>query len=193
MTPPRTASQTRDQHSGEPASTLCTIITHHHWQTAIRELSNLLGPAETTDTEEPAVKETRNNSTPESTEEDSSANTSSEGSEEKTESLPDNSITSSFFSAYKEETMSEGGSSTPKQGPKEEKTQTQMMIEISTVVLEEMEKKKEKRSKVAAPDPFEGDRKDMKRFLMEVKIYLCMHPTDYDTDEKKCLFMLSYL
>uniref|UniRef100_A0A0W0G1Y8 Retrotransposon gag domain-containing protein n=1 Tax=Moniliophthora roreri TaxID=221103 RepID=A0A0W0G1Y8_MONRR len=179
---------------GNPTSTSHTIITRQHRQTAIRELSNLLGPAETTDTEEPIVEETRNNSTPESTEEDLSMNTSSGDFEEKTENLPDNSITSSFFSAYEEEIMSEGGSSTPKQGPKEEKTQTQMMIEISTAVLEEMEKKKkEKGSKVAAPEPFEGDRKDTKRFLMEVEIYLHMHPTDYDTDEKECLFMLSYL
>ncbi|ESK83655.1 hypothetical protein Moror_2174 [Moniliophthora roreri MCA 2997] len=90
--------------------------------------------------------------------------------------------------------MSESGSSTLKHGPKEEKTQTQMMIEISTAVLEEMEKKKkEKGSKVVALDPFEGDRKNTKRFLMEVEIYLRMHPADYDTDEKKCLFLLSYL
>ncbi|KAI3595022.1 hypothetical protein WG66_002410 [Moniliophthora roreri] len=68
-----------------------------------------------------------------------------------------------------------------------------MMIEISTAVLEEMEKKKNKGSKVATPDPFEGDRKDTKRFLMETKIYLRMHPTEYDNDEKKCLFLLSYL
>ncbi|ESK81729.1 hypothetical protein Moror_11563 [Moniliophthora roreri MCA 2997] len=148
-----------------------------------------------TDTEEQAVTRTENSSIPESIEEDSSMNTSSEDSKGKTENLPDRLTSSSFFSAYEEEeTMSEGGSSTPKRGPKEEKTQTQMMIEISTAVLEEMEKKKkEKGSKVVAPDPFEGDRKDTKRFLMEVEIYLCMHPTDYDTDEKKCLFMLSYL
>uniref|UniRef100_A0A0W0FDP1 Uncharacterized protein n=1 Tax=Moniliophthora roreri TaxID=221103 RepID=A0A0W0FDP1_MONRR len=179
---------------GNPASTSRTIITRHHWQSTIRELSNLLGPEETTDTEERTVERTANNSTPESIEEDSSTNMSSGNLEEKTENLPGNSTSSSFFSAYEEETMSEGGSSTPKQGPKEEKTQTQMMIEILTAVLEEMEKKKkEKGSKVAAPDPFEGDRKDTKRFLMEVEIYLHMHPTDYDTDEKKCLFMLSYL
>ncbi|KAI3621791.1 hypothetical protein WG66_015807 [Moniliophthora roreri] len=107
-------------------------------------------------------------------------------SEEKIEKSPDKSTSLSFFSAYEEEEiMSEGGSSTPRHGLKEEKSQTQMMIEISTAVLEEMEKKKkDKGSKVAAPDPFEGDRKDTKRFLMEVKIYLHMHPTDYDTDEK---------
>uniref|UniRef100_A0A0W0FRE2 CCHC-type domain-containing protein n=1 Tax=Moniliophthora roreri TaxID=221103 RepID=A0A0W0FRE2_MONRR len=159
-----------------PTSTSRTIITCHHWQTVIRELSNLLGPEETTDAKGQAVKRTTSNLTPESIEEGLSTNTSSEDSEEKTENLPDNLTTLLFFR------------------PKEEKTQTQMMIEISTAVLEEMEKKKkEKRSKVAAPDPFEGDRKDTKRFLMEVEIYLHMHPTDYDTDEKKCLFLLSYL
>uniref|UniRef100_A0A0W0EWC0 Retrotransposon gag domain-containing protein n=1 Tax=Moniliophthora roreri TaxID=221103 RepID=A0A0W0EWC0_MONRR len=94
--------------------------------------------------------------------------------------------------------MSEGGSSTPKLKPREDRTQMQMMmmqmmIEISTAVLEEMEKKKNKGSKVVALDPFEGDRKDTKRFLMEVKIYLWMHPTEYDNNEKKCLFLLSYL
>ncbi|KAI3609242.1 hypothetical protein WG66_010637 [Moniliophthora roreri] len=89
--------------------------------------------------------------------------------------------------------MSETGSSTPKPKPRGDLTQTQMMIEISTAVLEEMEKKKNKGSKVATPDPFEGDRKDTKRFLMEVEIYLRMHPTKYDNDEKKCLFLLSYL
>uniref|UniRef100_A0A0W0FB59 CCHC-type domain-containing protein n=1 Tax=Moniliophthora roreri TaxID=221103 RepID=A0A0W0FB59_MONRR len=113
--------------------------------------------------------------------------------EEKNENLPEESTSSSFFSAYKEGMMSEGGSSTPKPKPREERTQMQMMIEISTAVLEEMEKKKNKGSKVAAPDPFEGDRKDTKRFLMEVEIYLRMHPTEYDNDEKKCLFLLSYL
>uniref|UniRef100_A0A0W0GE76 Retrotransposon gag domain-containing protein n=1 Tax=Moniliophthora roreri TaxID=221103 RepID=A0A0W0GE76_MONRR len=90
--------------------------------------------------------------------------------------------------------MSEGGSSTPRPKPREDRTQTQMMIEISTAVLEEMEKKKKnKGSKVAAPDSFEGDRKDTKKFLMEVEIYLQMHPTKYDNDEKKCLFLLSKL
>uniref|UniRef100_A0A0W0EUI0 Reverse transcriptase n=1 Tax=Moniliophthora roreri TaxID=221103 RepID=A0A0W0EUI0_MONRR len=89
--------------------------------------------------------------------------------------------------------MSEGGSSTLKPKPREDRTQMQMMIEISTVVLEEMEKKKNKGSKVAAPDPFEGDRKDTKRFLMEVEIYLRMHSNEYNNDEKKCLFLLLYI
>ncbi|ESK83063.1 hypothetical protein Moror_16941 [Moniliophthora roreri MCA 2997] len=146
-----------------------------------------------TDTEEQIVKETQNNSTPESTEQGLPTNESSESPEPKNENSPDKSTNSSFFSAYEEETMSEGGSSIPKPKPREDRTQTQMMIEISTAVLEEMEKKKNKGSKVATPDPFKGDRKDTKRFLMETEIYLCMHPTEYNNDKKKCLFLLSYL
>ncbi|KAI3602251.1 hypothetical protein WG66_002441 [Moniliophthora roreri] len=179
---------------GNPALTSHTIITCHHQQTAIQQLSDLHGQDETTDTKEQTADETKNNSTPESIEEDSPTNENFNSPNKETENLPAELINSSFFSAYKEEIMSEDGSLTPRSKLKEEKSQTQMMIEISTVVLEEMEKKKkDKGSKVAAPDPFEGDRKDTKRFLMEVEIYLRMHPTDYDMDEKKCLFMLSYL
>uniref|UniRef100_A0A0W0FEV8 Uncharacterized protein n=1 Tax=Moniliophthora roreri TaxID=221103 RepID=A0A0W0FEV8_MONRR len=138
-----------------------------------------------TDIEEPKVEETSNNSTPDSTEPGSPVNENSGSPDEKNANLLEESTSSSFFSAFEEETMSEGGSSTPKPKPREGMTQTQMMIEISTAVLEEMEKKKNKGSKVATPDPFEGDRKDTKRFLMETEIYLRMHPTEYDNDEKK--------
>uniref|UniRef100_A0A0W0FM79 Retrotransposon gag domain-containing protein n=1 Tax=Moniliophthora roreri TaxID=221103 RepID=A0A0W0FM79_MONRR len=177
---------------GNPASTSRTIITRQHRQSALRHASELLRHEETTDIEEPKVEETSNNSTPESTESGLPVNENSELPDEKSANLPEESTSSSFFSAFEEETMSEGGSSTPKPKPREGMTQTQMMIEISTAVLEEMEKKN-KGSKVATPDPFEGDRKDTKRFLMETEIYLRMHPTEYDNDEKKCLFLLSYL
>ncbi|ESK85491.1 hypothetical protein Moror_10109 [Moniliophthora roreri MCA 2997] len=178
---------------GNPASTSHTIITCHHRQSALWQLSDLRGQEETTDTDELAADETKNNSTQESTDEGSPMNKNSGSSDEKTEKSPEESTSSSFFSAYEEETMSETGSSTLKPKPREDRTQTQMMIEISTAVLEEMEKKKNKGFKVAALDPFEGDRRDTKRFLMEVEIYLRMHPTEYDNDEKKCLFLLSYL
>ncbi|ESK94492.1 hypothetical protein Moror_8150 [Moniliophthora roreri MCA 2997] len=174
--PDRTASKTRDRHPGEPRIDFA-----------------LLGQEETTDIEERPVEETQNNSTPESTAEGSPSNENSGSPKEKNENLPEESTSSSFFSAYADEMMSEGGSSTPKPKLREDRTQTQMMIEISTAVLEEMEKKKNKGLKVAAPDLFEGDRKDTKRFLMEVEIYLRMHPNEYDNDEKKCLFLLSYM
>ncbi|ESK87187.1 hypothetical protein Moror_5858 [Moniliophthora roreri MCA 2997] len=86
--------------------------------------------------------------------------------------------------------MSGEQSSTPKREQKP-KTQEEMIISVATAVLEE--KKKDKGVKVAAPEPFDGDRKETQRFLTEVEIYLRMHPTEYDTDEKKCLFFLSYL
>uniref|UniRef100_A0A0W0FLD0 Retrotransposon gag domain-containing protein n=1 Tax=Moniliophthora roreri TaxID=221103 RepID=A0A0W0FLD0_MONRR len=152
---------------GNPASTSHTIITRHHWQSALWQLSDLCGHDETTDTEEPVAAETKNSSIPEFTDEDLPTNESFENSDEKTEKSPEESTSLSFFSAYKEGTMSKGGSSTPKPKPREDRTQMQMMIEISTA--------------------------DTKRFLMEVEIYLRMHPTEYDNDEKKCLFMLSYM
>ncbi|ESK84299.1 hypothetical protein Moror_3750 [Moniliophthora roreri MCA 2997] len=178
---------------GNPASTSCTIITRHHRQSTLRHASSLLGHEETTDIEEPKVKETANSSIPESTDKESPTSENSDSPDEKNENLPKESTNSSSSNDSEEEIMSEGGSSTPKPKPREDQTQTQMMIEISTAVLEEMEKKKNKGSKVASPDPFEGDRKDTKRFLIEVEIHLQMHPTEYNNDEKKCLFLLSYL
>ncbi|KAI3615264.1 hypothetical protein WG66_003536 [Moniliophthora roreri] len=89
-----------------------------------------------------------------------------------------------------EEEMLGEQSSTPKRDQKP-KTQEEMIINVATAVLEE--KKKEKGVKVATPDPFDGDCKETQRFLTEVEIYLRMHPTEYDIDEKKCLFFLSYL
>ncbi|ESK84198.1 hypothetical protein Moror_16972 [Moniliophthora roreri MCA 2997] len=169
---------------GNPASTSRTIITCHHCQSALRHASSLLGHEETTDIEEPKADETPSSSTPESTDKESSTSENSGSPEEKRENLPEESISSSSSNDSEEEAMSEGGSSTPKLKPREDRTQMQMMIEISTAVLEEIEKKKNKGSKVAVPDPFEGDRKDTKRFLMEVEIYLRMHPTEYDNDEK---------
>uniref|UniRef100_A0A0W0G223 Reverse transcriptase-rnase h-integrase n=1 Tax=Moniliophthora roreri TaxID=221103 RepID=A0A0W0G223_MONRR len=79
--------------------------------------------------------------------------------------------------------------------PKREWTQEEMMITVTTAVLEAVEKNKEKEksAKVAPPDFFEEDRKNMRRFLTEAEIFLCMNPKDYDTDEKKCLFLLSYM
>ncbi|ESK86423.1 pro-pol protein [Moniliophthora roreri MCA 2997] len=178
---------------GNPASTSRTIITRHHRQSALRHVSSLLGHEGTTDIEEPKVEETPNSSIPESTDSESPMSENSDSRGEKNETLPEESTSSSSSNDSEDEAMSKGGSSTLKPKPREDRTQTQMMIEISTAVLEEMEKKKNKGSKVAAPDPFEGDRKEMKRFLMEVEIYLRMHPTEYNNNEKKCLFLLSYL
>ncbi|KAI3610775.1 hypothetical protein WG66_006853 [Moniliophthora roreri] len=127
---------------------------------------------------------------------DSPYNENTESSENRTENLIGSSESISDFTPTaeeirpEEEDMSGEQSSTPKREQKP-KTQEEMIISIATAVLEE--KKKDKGVKVAAPEPFDGDRKETRRFLTEVEIYLRMHPTEYDTDEKKCLFFLSYL
>ncbi|ESK89045.1 hypothetical protein Moror_13126 [Moniliophthora roreri MCA 2997] len=89
--------------------------------------------------------------------------------------------------------MSEEGSSRPK----EEKgmTQQEMMISVATTVLDHVEKEKEKvkGAKVAPPDFFEGNRKDIRRFLTKVEIFLHMNLKDFNTNKKKCLFLLFYM
>ncbi|ESK80670.1 hypothetical protein Moror_5113 [Moniliophthora roreri MCA 2997] len=126
---------------------------------------------------------------------------SSEDLTTKKEKSPDSLPSTPDFTAFAKDPRLEidntsgEGSSTPKQEPKL-RTQEEMMISVAMAVLEEVgkkEKKKEKKAKVAAPEPFERDRKDTKWFLTEVEIFLQMHPNDYNTDEKKCLFLLSYL
>uniref|UniRef100_A0A0W0GCW9 Retrotransposon gag domain-containing protein n=1 Tax=Moniliophthora roreri TaxID=221103 RepID=A0A0W0GCW9_MONRR len=182
--------------SGHPESTRRTIITRHHRREAIRQLSDVLGPDTTTEEEIRPDDEQRNNSTPLSTLTDlpffGNIETSETGTKNSTESS--GFITPSTPTVEEprpEETeMSGEQSSTPKREQKP-KTQEEMIISVATAVLEE--KKKDKGVKVAAPEPFDGNRKETRRFLTEVEIYLRMHPTEYDTDEKKCLFFLSYL
>uniref|UniRef100_A0A0W0G5Z5 Uncharacterized protein n=1 Tax=Moniliophthora roreri TaxID=221103 RepID=A0A0W0G5Z5_MONRR len=182
--------------SGDPGSTRRTIITHHHRREAIRQLSDVLGPDITTDEGTQPDNEQRNNLTPLSTLTDLPffGNTGTSGI--RTESSIESSESSTPSTPIVEEDrpdetdMSGEQSSTPKRDHKP-KTQEEMIISVATAVLEE--KKKDKGVKVAAPEPFDGDRKETRRFLTEVEIYLHMHPTEYDTDEKKCLFFLSYL
>ncbi|ESK84298.1 hypothetical protein Moror_3749 [Moniliophthora roreri MCA 2997] len=114
-------------------------------------------------------------------------NTNFEDSKEKTEKSPDKLTGSSFFSAYEEEeTMSEGGNSTLRPGPKE-KTQTQMMIEISTVVLEEMEKKKKDKGSKGRPANLEGWYEAAIRYDEQYKYYKAVQkPKRFQiTDDKK--------
>ncbi|ESK82391.1 hypothetical protein Moror_12183 [Moniliophthora roreri MCA 2997] len=183
--------------SEDSGSTRHTIITRHHRHEAIRQLSNVLGPDTTTDNETRTDDEQRNSSTPLSTLPELPFFTNIDLFEIRTENLigsstptePSTSIAEEI--RPEEEDMSGEASSTPKQEQKP-KTQKEMIISVATAVLED-QKKKEKGTKVAAPDPFDGDRKETRRFLTEVEIYLRMHPSEYNTDEKKCLFLLSYL
>ncbi|KAI3608188.1 hypothetical protein WG66_006494 [Moniliophthora roreri] len=182
--------------SGHPESTRHTIITRHHRREAIRQLSDVLGPDTTTDDETQTDDKQRNNSTPLSTLPELPYFGNTESFEIRTENLTEslestnNSTPIVEESRPEEEDMSGEQSSTPKREQKP-KTQEEMIISVATAVLEE--KKKDKGVKVATPEPFDGDHKEMRRFLTEVEIYLHMHPTEYDTDEKKCLFFLSYL
>ncbi|KAI3613545.1 hypothetical protein WG66_006110 [Moniliophthora roreri] len=182
--------------SGHPESTRCTIITRHHRREAIRQLSDVLGPDTTTGDETRTDDKQRNSSTPISTLPDFPLFGNIDTSENRTESSIESSGSSIPSTPIVEEDrpdeteMSGEQSSTPKRDQKP-KTQEEMIISVATAVLEE--KKKDKGVKVAAPEPFDGDRKETWRFLTEVEIYLRMHPTEYDTDKKKCLFFLSYL
>ncbi|ESK83671.1 hypothetical protein Moror_2156 [Moniliophthora roreri MCA 2997] len=118
-------------------------------------------------------------------------------SENTTESLIGSSESTEGFTHSAEEqppeteTMLGEASSTPKREQKP-KTQEEMIISVATAVIEE-QKKKDKRTKVVSPEPFEGDRRETRKFLTKVEIYIRMHPSEYNTDEKKCLFLLSYL
>ncbi|KAI3595041.1 hypothetical protein WG66_002411 [Moniliophthora roreri] len=156
----------------------------------------MLGPDTTTDEGTQPDDEQRNNSTPLSTLTDlpffGNIGTSGTRTENSTESLEFSTPSTPIVEEDKpdETEMLGEQSSTPKRDQKP-KTQEEMIISVVTAVLEE--KKKDKGVKVAAPEPFDGDRKETRRFLTEVEIYLRMHPTEYDTDEKKCLFFLSYL
>uniref|UniRef100_A0A0W0FMG7 Reverse transcriptase-rnase h-integrase n=1 Tax=Moniliophthora roreri TaxID=221103 RepID=A0A0W0FMG7_MONRR len=161
----------------------------------------MLGPDTTTEEETRPDKEPKNSSTPTFTPPHLPSKENSEDLTMKKGRSPDSSPSTPEFMAFAKDpriemdNMSGEGSSTPKQEQKP-RTQEEMMISVATAVLEEVgkkEKKKEKRAKVAAPEPFEGDRKDTKWFLTEVEIFLQMHPNDYNTDKKKCLFLLLYL
>jgi hypothetical protein len=50
-----------------------------------------------------------------------------------------------------------------------------------------------KETRLSPPTPFNGDRKKLNTFLLEGAIYLTMNKKVYDDDNKKVLFMLSYM
>lgn len=51
----------------------------------------------------------------------------------------------------------------------------------------------DKEIKIGTPSVFDGDRKKMKQFIAEVKLYLTCNQGIYDTDTKKICFALSYM
>ncbi|ESK92181.1 hypothetical protein Moror_4832 [Moniliophthora roreri MCA 2997] len=125
----------------------------------------MLGPDTTTEEETQPDKEPKNSSTPTFTPPHSPSKENSEDSTMKKGRSPDSSPSTPEFTAFAEDprlemdNMSGESSSTLKQEQKP-RTQEEMMISVATAVLEEVGKKekKEKRAKVAALEPFEGDR-----------------------------------
>ncbi|ESK80825.1 hypothetical protein Moror_4316, partial [Moniliophthora roreri MCA 2997] len=105
---------------------------------------------------------------------------SSEDSTARKERSPDSSASTPDFTAFAKDPRFEmdnmlGESSSTLKREQKPRTQKEMIISVAMAVLEEVgkkEKKKDKRAKVAAPEPFEGDRKDTKQFLTEVEIFL---------------------
>uniref|UniRef100_A0A0W0G1I6 Retrotransposon gag domain-containing protein n=1 Tax=Moniliophthora roreri TaxID=221103 RepID=A0A0W0G1I6_MONRR len=51
----------------------------------------------------------------------------------------------------------------------------------------------EKEVKVALPRAFTGHRKDVKKFLREVQLYIALNPKTFTMDQTKKLFFLSYM
>uniref|UniRef100_A0A0W0GCM0 Uncharacterized protein n=1 Tax=Moniliophthora roreri TaxID=221103 RepID=A0A0W0GCM0_MONRR len=64
---------------------------------------------------------------------------------------------------------------------------------IAIIVVETLEEKKNKGAKVAVSEFFKGDHKDTQGFMLDVELYMQMNPKDYNMNEKKKLFLLSYM
>ncbi|ESK83641.1 hypothetical protein Moror_12016 [Moniliophthora roreri MCA 2997] len=60
---------------------------------------------------------------------------------------------------------------------------------ISTAVIEMINDKKDKSSKEPVPDPYEGNYKDTRCFLLDLELYFQMNPVKANTDEKKMLLL----
>ncbi|KAI3609204.1 hypothetical protein WG66_004088 [Moniliophthora roreri] len=76
---------------------------------------------------------------------------------------------------------------------KEENSNQQWAVQIATSVVEAIDEKKEDLSKGPAPEPYEGDHKDMRRFLFDLELYFRMNPSRANTDEKKKMILLLFL
>ncbi|ESK83814.1 hypothetical protein Moror_13545 [Moniliophthora roreri MCA 2997] len=75
-------------------------------------------------------------------------------------------------------------------GPKEELEAEETKIG-STVPVQIVAAEKE--VKAALPRAFTGQRKEAKRFLQEVLLYIALNPKTFTTDKTKKLFLLSYM
>ncbi|ESK97664.1 hypothetical protein Moror_17454 [Moniliophthora roreri MCA 2997] len=76
--------------------------------------------------------------------------------------------------------------SRPKAEPVAEETVISATVPMQVVVAE-------KEVKAALPRAFTGHRKDAKKFLREVLLYIALNPRTFTTDQTKKLFLLSYM
>ncbi|ESK85977.1 hypothetical protein Moror_9478 [Moniliophthora roreri MCA 2997] len=72
-------------------------------------------------------------------------------------------------------------------------TDEQWARTISTAIIKMLNDKKDKSSKGPVPDPYEGDYKNMRHFLLDLELYFQMNPVKANTDEKKKMLLLSLL
>ncbi|ESK81927.1 hypothetical protein Moror_666 [Moniliophthora roreri MCA 2997] len=80
----------------------------------------------------------------------------------------------------------------PKVEPKDD-SDTLWVATIATSVIETINDKKEDNGKPLTPEPYEGNQKDTRRFLLNLEVLFCMNPTRYNTNEKKKLTLLLLL
>ncbi|ESK83202.1 hypothetical protein Moror_3300 [Moniliophthora roreri MCA 2997] len=76
--------------------------------------------------------------------------------------------------------------SRPKVEPMAEKAMIGTTVLVQVVAAE-------KEVKAALPRAFAGHRKDTKKFLREVQLYIALNPKTFTTDRAKKLFFLSYM
>ena len=86
-----------------------------------------------------------------------------------------------------------GGTTNPQAQPytAEEFSQQQMMPMPQVFVQPPPPSIKE--IKMKEPTPFTGDRRKLDSFLLEIKMFLWMNGSVYDTDEKKIIYALSFM
>uniref|UniRef100_A0A0W0F4E6 Uncharacterized protein n=1 Tax=Moniliophthora roreri TaxID=221103 RepID=A0A0W0F4E6_MONRR len=84
---------------------------------------------------------------------------------------------------------------TPDVVPKVEANNTnkQWARTISIAIIKTINDKKDDSSKSPVLDPYEGEYKDTRHFLLNLELYFQMNPVKANTDEKKKMLLLSLL
>ncbi|ESK84913.1 hypothetical protein Moror_9271 [Moniliophthora roreri MCA 2997] len=83
--------------------------------------------------------------------------------------------------------MSTSGAAAPDVKPKEETTDEDWATMIATSVIDAMTNKKDETDKTLLPDVYEGNHKDTRGFLLDLKLYFKMNPA-----KSKCFFFPAF-